>query len=209
MTATYGPEHPRYESAQRFGTQLKTAMSRRRMRPFHLYKATGGGYSANQFHAWLTGAALPRLDTALRLAEALVWPALAEIAREARTSACERPGCGKVFFTEGGRTRKYCSPRCRQIVHEYYAGRHRDRKLTVTAQEGDLRAIFQEVKAGLEELDEHRSAVAAMCGSCEPEGYCRTPDCALRLVSPLPLLRDVPSRQRAGSVDHLSSRKAS
>jgi hypothetical protein len=36
-------------------------------------------------------------------------------------------------------------------------------------------------------LDAAMAAAAAFCRSCEPEGYCQTPDCPLRPVSPLPL----------------------
>lgn len=43
-------------------------------------------------------------------------------------------------------------------------------------------------------LDEHMTAVEAMCRGCEPEGLCRAADCALRTVSPLPVvpLADIP-----------------
>ena len=34
-----------------------------------------------------------------------------------------------------------------------------------------------------------RKAIAAYCAGCEPEGTCRTPSCALRDFSPLPLIQ--------------------
>lgn len=42
-------------------------------------------------------------------------------------------------------------------------------------------------KSGLKDLQIHRSAVASMCRSCEPDGFCHQSDCALRPVSPYPL----------------------
>ncbi len=38
------------------------------------------------------------------------------------------------------------------------------------------------------ERDQLRGAVASFCRGCEPEGICRTADCQLRPVSPLPLI---------------------
>lgn len=33
------------------------------------------------------------------------------------------------------------------------------------------------------------AAVASYCAACEPESVCRTPECPLRVVSPLPIAR--------------------
>ena len=37
-------------------------------------------------------------------------------------------------------------------------------------------------------IDSQRTAVDAFCRGCEPDGYCKTPTCDLRSVSPLPVL---------------------
>lgn len=159
------------------------------MRPFHLFKQVGGGYSSFMFDSWLHGRALPRLDRAIKLADALDWPALAEITRQGRTGVCQREGCDRTFVTEGGKSRMYCSPRCYKIAHEYGLGyAHAERKKVGGAQ-AELLKQAAEGRAARDELSELRRAVAAMCGECEPEGYCRTAACPLRVSSPLPLAR--------------------
>lgn len=192
MTAGFlTPGSSRFAHAQVFAKELRTAMLKRRMRPFHIYKAAGGGYSALMFDCWISGRSLPRLDRALRLSEALDWPRLAEIVRTARTGTCERPGCGRTFISESGKTRKYCSARCRQLVHDYdLRFTHATRK-KISSDDLEHRALafIAEDNVMRDELQEHRLAIASMCDACEPEGYCRTPDCPLRTISPLPLKR--------------------
>jgi hypothetical protein len=187
VTATYAPDHPRFAYAQRFAAQLNAALRRRKVRPYHVYRAIGGGFSAYLFKAWQDGTAIPTMDKAVKLAEFLDWPSLLEITREARTGVCQRRGCGAAFITEGGRTRKYCSARCRNLVHEYdlrYS--HAKRKKLGDDQAEQLR-LSRGHEATEAELVEHRAAVAMFCRQCEPEGICQTPECALRPVSPLPL----------------------
>lgn len=181
------PQSARYEAAKRFSVELRRAMNKRKLRPFHVYKAIGGGYSSYQWALWMEGGALPRLDRTIRLAEFLDWPVLVDIVRKARTSACNRRGCTNTYITETGKNRLYCSPRCRQLAHDYelrYS--HARRKGEVDLEE---RALVAYAKYDRDYLDMHVSAVASMCGACEPEGYCRTPECPLRTVSPLPLTR--------------------
>lgn len=186
----------RLEWAKRFGAELQRALTARKMRPFHVFKAAGGGYSAFQFDTWLHGRALPRLDRALKLAEVLDWPRLGEICRAGRTGTCKRPGCDRTFITEGGRARMYCSPRCYKLVHEYGLSFAHAQRKKLGSEEAVLHQQAAEGRAALEELTELRTAVAAMCNDCEPDGYCRTPACALRIVSPLPLARAlVPSKE--------------
>lgn len=61
-------------------------------------------------------------------------------------------------------------------------------------QTGDGRRRYQEVarlRSGIRVVQERSAdqaaAIAAMCAACEPQGVCRTPDCPLRVFSPLPL----------------------
>ena len=190
-------DNRRLEYAKKFGAQLQRAMTARKMRPFHVFKAAGGGFSHFSFDAWLHGRALPRLDRAIKLADILDWPKLAEICREGRTGTCQRQGCGRSFMTEGGKCRMYCSPRCYKIAHEYELGyAHAERKKAGGAQALLLKQAA-EGRAALEELQELRRSVATMCDECEPEGYCRTPNCPLRVVSPLPLARVQPKSKEA------------
>jgi hypothetical protein len=187
VTTTYAPDHPRFAHAQRFAAQLNMALTHRKARPYHVYRAIGGGFSSYTFYSWRTGTAIPTMEKAIKLAEFLDWPSLLQITREARTGTCQRRGCGKAFTTEGGKTRIYCSPRCRQLAHEYdqrYA--HAKRKKLGEDQAEQLR-LAREHQAAEAELSEHRAAVAAFCHWCEPENVCRNPQCALRPVSPLPL----------------------
>jgi|SRR5579864_1216067 len=191
-------ESRRLEYSKRFGAQLQRAMNARKMRPFHIFKAAGGGFSHFQFDSWLHGRSLPRLDRAIKLAEVLDWPDLARIAREGRTGTCQRPGCGRTFISETGKSRLYCSPRCSKLVHEYELSHAHARRKQLGGEEMELRAQAAEGRAALDEIAEFRTCVAAMCDACEPEGYCRTPDCALRVVSPLPLARaEIRSREAA------------
>lgn len=186
----------RLEWARKFGAELQRAMTARKMRPHHVFKAAGGGYSHFSFDAWLKGRALPRLDRAIRLADALDWPKLAELCRRARTGHCQRENCGREFVTEAGKCRMYCSPACYKLVHEYGVGyAHAERKKVGGAQ-AQLLKEAAEGRASLEERDALRRAVGAMCADCEPEGYCRTAACPLRSVSPLPLARAHVTRDR-------------
>ena len=182
-------ESRRLEYAKRFGAELQRAMTARKLRPFHLFKRAGGGFSHYSFDAWLHGRALPRLDRAIKLAEILDWPDLVTITREGRTGTCQREGCDRTFITETGKSRMYCSPRCYKLVHEYDLSFAHARRKQIGGEEAELRLQAAEGRAALDEVAELRGSVAAMCACCEPEGYCRTPNCPLRVVSPLPLLR--------------------
>jgi hypothetical protein len=152
------------------------------------------GCASSAVAQWRMGRNLPRLDTAIRLAECLSNDRLADIVREARTQACQR--CGTPFLNEGGAPKKYCSERCLTI-----AAKIRDGLGDKTPARKKLTAMKADLKATQESLLELQVSVQQMCRSCEPAGYCRTPECPLRLVSPLPLaygLKDVPLATPAG-----------
>src|SRR5438270_8733955 len=127
-------------------------MSARKMRPFHLLKAMGGGYSAYQYDCWLHGRALPRLDRAIHLSEVLDWPLLAKLALEGRTGTCQRPGCSRTFVTEGGKSRMYCSPRCYTLAHEYGLTTAHALRKKLGSEEAVLHQQAAEGRAALEEL---------------------------------------------------------
>lgn len=209
MTVPLSPGSSRLVHARRFGEELDRAMRTRKVGAKRLAPLTGVAVSA--IGNWRAGLNLPRTDVAQRLAESLAWPKLASIARAARTQPCTR--CGRPFVNDGGTPKRYCSQACRQIDAQLR------RPTPGAALAGELRQLLREregLKGGLRKeavrdalgryvrtesrsrqrvdvqgrvLDDHRAAVAAMCASCEPEGRCRDAGCALRPVSPLPLVR--------------------
>lgn len=112
----------RAEYSRLFGVQLQHALTKRRLRPYHVLKLVGGVFSAQQFDSWLHRGSLPRLDLAVRLAEVLDWKSLIELCREGGTGTCHRIGCDHTFITETGKSRRYCSPVCQRLAHDYGVG---------------------------------------------------------------------------------------
>lgn len=170
MTVPLSPESPRRRAAIRFGALLDATLKARGIGHDSLGRQIGGLGNA-AIHNWIRGTNLPRLETALRISEALMEPRLADIVREARTGACET--CGAAFLNEGGSPKRYCSQPCKVVRNVMRTG--------VPTRE---RAVVAERRLAL-----HREAVAAYCAACEPEGLCRDAECPLRLVSPLTLAR--------------------
>jgi hypothetical protein len=118
---------------------------------------------------WRTGRMLPRHGTAVRLAEALSWPRLRILAEEARRKTCVVDG--REFIDDSGSdNRRYCSTSCHEVADKGRKGRP-TREVAAGAERRAARLV---------------AAIEAMCRSCEPEGMCRTADCPLRPVSPLP-----------------------
>lgn len=194
---------PRRIAAARFGAELRRAMTERQIGQKRLADAVGCAPSA--VAVWKAGDNLPRTDTAVRVADALGWPRLVEIAREGRSGLCTR--CGKTFVNEGGSPKRFCSADCRNVdvaLREPPPGRAlADAVWAEIERQGPIR--IYPLRAALEHYARHDSkrvargdrsarqlivaetAVAAMCRDCEPSGVCRTPECPLRPVSPLPL----------------------
>jgi transcriptional regulator with XRE-family HTH domain len=119
----------------------------------------------------------PRLRTATILAEALHDEGLTLIVAADRRREC--PVCGATFVTDhtDAQRRKFCSHKCQQVGWNRQANAGRDRK----------RARYE--KKTTMRLREHQQAIEAFCRSCEPVDFiCRDSECALRGVSPLPLI---------------------
>lgn len=171
MSFTIAPSSPKHARAERYAHELTKAMKARRFGTRTLSAATGCGRTTVMY--WRTGRMLPRLDNALRIAEALDWPRLASLAAELRTKQCLVDG---VTFVDdsGSDNRTYCSPSC-QIVAE--KGRNGVPVVTRAA-------------AAERRLTLHVRTVAAFCRACEPEGRCRNSACELRPVSPLVLAKE-------------------
>lgn len=186
MTIELSPNSPRLPAARRFADELRRSMQLHKVGQRRLGALTGCASSA--VAQWRMARNLPRLDTAIRLAECLSNDRLVEIVREARTENCQR--CGAPFLNEGGAPKKYCNEECLRL-----AAKIRHALEPRTPLRTRLNVAKEDLAATVGELANHKVSVLAMCRTCEPAGYCRTPACALRLVSPLPLslgLKDVP-----------------
>lgn len=161
---------PRAGGARRYGLELRKAMAAqgRSVRGF----AADMEISRTRLHNWLAGTSMPTVERSEVLADALHWPRLVELAKEARRKACDN--CGKTFVNEHQSPRRYCSTACKNNQAKQ-AGARRDLS----------RAVLQRRVAVLDR------AIAEMCGECEPSGVCQTPTCPLQLsgVSPASIAR--------------------
>jgi transcriptional regulator with XRE-family HTH domain len=169
-----------------FGRALFAARKRKGIGKLAIARQTG--ISRNALTEYERGRILPRFTNACRIADAVGDEDLVRIARELRTLPCAT--CTKPFINDGQGNTRYCSPSCHNVKEKQRLGR-------------PVRVLAVRMER---QLDQHRVAVAAMCGECEPSGACRTPDCPLRLVSPLPLVeirepeaRALPGRWGSGS----------
>lgn len=168
MTQRLSAESPRRKAAREFGAELGTALVRRKVSKHGVARQCGVVRSA--LANYLTGSNLPRLDTARRLADLLDWPRLTELIVASRTYTCAV--CPRTFVYDGMGPRRYCSATCQTVVDKMRLGR-------------PVRAIAVRAERA---LALHATAVAAFCKTCEPDGQCKTRDCELRSVSPLPLV---------------------
>lgn len=169
MTKAIAIGSPRKAHAEAFGSELARAMRKRGVgrRPL----SAAAKVSESAILNYRGGINLPRHETAIRLAESLQWPSLIDLSLAARSGRCEVDD--KPFLNEGGTPKRYCSPECNAVAQKRKHGLNL-RQLSVTA---------------TRRLVVYRSAVEAFCRSCETDGFCRTPGCELRGVSPLPLLQ--------------------
>lgn len=222
-------DSPWKAAAVRVGAEIRKALEARNVGWRQLNAAVGKDMHT-MVDNYKAGRNLPRLGQAALLAEALAWPQIVELVREARTFVC--PIDGRTFVCDTGHRAKFCSSRCRDV-----AGKNRARLNTYEQQEARAyaaedpeRVLVARLKQELErtrqaeklrngaggyirrreirdaikqwertssqsrhrrtrnQLNEHLAAVDAMCRSCEPEGICRTVECPLRAVSPLPFI---------------------
>ena len=205
MTVPLSASSPRREIARRFGIELREAMAARGIGTKTLAPQVPCATSA--IANWRSGYNLPTLKTALKLSESLQWPKLLQIAQEARQGVC--PVDGTVFINEGGKPKLYCSSRCRGMAEAARQKSYVPEPDIVLAKEIDRLAAKpgpirkRDLKAAVgtfrttrnkgvritlaRDLDRSRAAVEAFCRSCEWDGFCKTPECELRPVSPLPL----------------------
>ena len=199
MTQPLGPNSLRLSAAIKFGELLTRRMAERRVGQLVLAKAAG--VSRASIVEIRHGRNLPTLEVALRIAEALASPAMAEIVRAARTMPCQR--CGRPMLNEAGLQKRYCSAACRSLVKAQRRHTEAEEGVQILRQEllrtgpvrkqsiGRALTLFDvgrhDAREAVAAVDAYQDAVAGMCAACEPEGLCRTPECPLRGVSPLAL----------------------
>lgn len=160
--------------AQRWGAALRAAQLARGVPSKSLAAAIG--VNPGSVSALRRGLKLPLMETAHRIAEALVTPSLELLAAALRTTRCEV--CDRDFIEShrGGYSQKWCSWNCE------WTGRYR-RRLRISRDDAHERtALWRNV------AERRQVAVDAMCRTCEPLGTCKDGGCPLRPVSPLPLV---------------------
>lgn len=174
------------ELARRFGTALLAARRRRKIGKRTIAVQTG--ISRNSLTEYERGRILPMFASACRIADALGDELLMAVARETRTMPCSI--CAKPILNDAAHNRRYCSEACKDV--------DRKKRKGVVPRHSSVRLE--------RELAKYRPAVERMCRECEPAGACRTADCALRIVSPLPLVLErepeaqmLPGRWGSGS----------
>lgn len=161
----------RIPAARRFGGELRRALAARDVSQRRF--AADAGINRGRMANWIAGTSLPSLETAEAIADRLMWPKLADLARAGRERVCD--ACARPFVVETPSPQRYCSIECRRFQNGKRVPGRRD--LT--------RSVLER------KVSRYSAAVAAMCAGCEPSGICRTAECPIQLagLSPLPLSR--------------------
>lgn len=217
----------RRSAAAKFAQSLRAAKTRRQVSNRVICEAAGIPRSSLAY--FLIGRNLPTVQVAKLLADVLDEPLLVQIVLRARTVTCGRPGCSRSFVYEGGKPKVYCSEDCAQLAAKLRAGEDEfdtgGKRLyaIVAAELEDARTSGRSVRrAALDvglvayqradakrharfttyrrRIDGLQGSIDEMCRGCEPEGLCRTPECALRAFSPLPLEGAFSAQRRAGDL---------
>lgn len=169
----------RKTGSHKFGGHLKALMARRGM----TQRQTGEviGVTSAAVSRWVKGDALPSQQAAARLIDHFGSQALATMLADLRGLDCHQ--CGRRFERSAKRGR-FCSRTCwqRWWNQEHVKQRLGDRAdllVSIRNENDDLRYEVQRKDA----------AVERFCRACEIDGLCKTADCELRDVSPLPLKR--------------------
>lgn len=128
------------------------------------------GTQPSAMSEWCRGRKMPQAYYAEAIADAVGDERLWSYWKMLRTKQCGLCGVDFLDLGRNGKAR-YCSE-----AHAKLGVKRAARQARGNAYKLDRAA-----------LSVHREAVAAYCGDCEPAGICRTPECPLRRVSPLPL----------------------
>lgn len=173
MTVVLSSTSRRKSHAIAFGKELARAIEVRYTTKAAVADTVGLAYSV--IRHYIRGYGLPKVSTAQKLADALSWPKLVEVATAGRTAECRT--CHRPFIDEGTQ-KAFCSNLC--MIIDQKKNRGVDGRKRAAIAEGTMRLA-------LVDLDTFKTAVGSFCRSCEPDGICRQSDCSLRSVSPLPL----------------------
>lgn len=157
---------PTKVARQSFADELRRAMAARKVDDSALAQRMGIHRAA--VWQWRTGAKMPMLAMADRLAEALDWDSLLTMVMIHRRKRCAR--CRKTYYRGSRPNQKYCGSTCKRAVDKAKAS---DR-------------LISRSRSRVKWLQD---AIALHCKGCEPLGICRDSTCALRPVSPLPLIQ--------------------
>lgn len=181
-----GPKRP---PSLAFGDALRRAMKSRRYQVWRL--AEDSGFSREVIVRMRAGRSIPHPDRLARLAEVLDCPRLVTLAREylARTCLeCEAP----FVQTVQAANMSFCTQRCRWVYRARIAREKRREQAPALLKQyiGKAQAAEAHRDNILRDLLALRAAVEAFCRSCEWDGICKTPECELRDVSPLPLSKE-------------------
>ena len=164
--------------AQRWGAALRAAQEARGVPTRALAEATGLG--ASLISQLRRGRQVPMMDTAHRIAEALVDPGLEMLAARLRTKRCAVCGRDYVESHRGGYAQLWCSWPCE------WTGRYR-RRAGIAGSDRVARAALWQGLAG-----RRQALIDLMCRRCEPTGTCKDAGCPLRPASPFALVRGGP-----------------
>ena len=127
--------------------------------------------SYHRVHYWAKGRSMPSYQMAMLIANHLSDDQFMRAVTELHKRTCVN--CGSQYMQDSSQGRSFlCSPRCR-VENERV--RSKSGKSVIS------QAVFKE-------KNPYKLAVKKFCMGCEPSGVCVTASCALRPVSPLPLL---------------------
>ena len=151
-----------------FSREFKKALDRANTTVPQLAKDLGLKYDRVRY--WYTGRSFPSIHVIRQISDFLGDDEIGRVGVAVSTVRCAC--CKKNFVRESSQGESYlCSAECR-------------------TQSERLRTKMGKSSIGQQELQTpnlYLAAVTKFCRGCEPIGICKTPTCALRPVSPLPL----------------------
>jgi len=160
----------RTEARRRFPNRIRAAIAERGMTQTEVARLAGLTSHSN-VGDWCRGDRFPALEQAPALAESLGYD-IANLIVAGHTFQCIV--CDRTIIqTKRTSDPRYCSKGCKAVQYD------RQRR----ASRGHAGVLAKR------RLEMFQDAVAAMCRTCEPEGFCRDAECALREVSPLQMAK--------------------
>lgn len=123
------------------------------------------GVTEDRLHHYKSGRSRPSHTTVVRIAEVLVCQRLVRLSQGLWSDRCRICGREMVMYRA---SQLYCGQRCRN-------------RMTSERRRASYDKPIEKLTRDLHQRDD---AISRMCHSCELDGVCRTPSCALRPVSP-------------------------